>query len=80
MNLLQRRREEMQDTNAQAAQIEEATGIRCSFETECHWKWDKAQNDTFQVVTGGNISNIGMLPGPNADNAGDVKGKCLYFG
>lgn len=63
----------MQDTNAQA---EEAAGIRCSFETECHWTWDKAQNNTFQVVTGSNISETGMQPEPGADNAGDVKGKC----
>lgn len=69
----------MQDINAQA---EEAAGIRCNFETECHWKWDTTQNDTFQVVTGRNITSTG-LPGPSADNAGDVKGKCcictFYF-
>lgn len=64
----------MQDTNAKA---EEAAGIRCGFETECHWKWNQTQNDTFQVVTGSNITHSGsLLPGPSADNAGDVKGKC----
>lgn len=66
----------MQDTNVQAVQAEEATGIRCNFESECHWTWDEADNDTFQVVTGSNITTNGLLPGPNVDNAGDVKGKC----
>lgn len=65
----------MQDTNAQA---EEEAGIRCNFETECLWKWDKTQNDTFQVVTGKNITDSGsLLPGPSADNAGNVHGQ--YF-
>lgn len=45
---------------------------------ECHWKWDKTQNDTFQVVTGSNITNVGLLPGPTADSAGDVKGKFFF--
>lgn len=67
----------MQDTNAQA---EEEAGIRCNFETECLWKWDKTQNDTFQVVTGNNITDTGsLLPGPSADNTGNVHGKCFIF-
>lgn len=66
----------MQDTNVQA---EEAAGIRCNFETECHWKWDETQNGTFQIVTGSNITDTGsLLPGPSADNAGDVNGKCIF--
>lgn len=67
-----RRNDDGQDSNAQA---EEAAGIRCNFETECHWKWDKTQNDTFQMVTGSNITTVGLLPGPSVDSAGDVKGK-----
>lgn len=63
----------MQDTNVQA---EEAAGIRCNFEAECHWTWDKSENNTFQVVTSSNISDTGMKPGPSADNTGDVKGNC----
>lgn len=66
----QRLREQLQDTNAAA---EEAAGIRCSFESECHWTWDKALNNTFQVVNGKNVTDTGMQPGPSADNPGDVK-------
>lgn len=63
-------REDSQNINTQA---EEAAGIRCNFETECHWKWDKTQNETFQLVTGSNLTKFG---GPSADNTGDVNGKC----
>lgn len=42
-------REQLQDTNAA---VEEAAGIRCNFESECHWTWDKTLNNTFQVVNG----------------------------
>lgn len=69
----------MQDTNVQA---EESVGIRCNFEVECNWKWDKTQNDTFQVVNGNNITDgnlTGLTPEPNADNKGDVNGKCRKF-
>lgn len=66
----------MQDTNAAA---EEAAGIRCHFETECHWTWDKSLNNTFQVVNGKNVSDTGMQPGPSADNAGDVKDHIVCF-
>lgn len=68
--LKQRLREQLQDTNAAA---EEMAGIRCDFESECHWTWDKAMNNTFHVVNGRNVSDTGMQPGPSADNAGDVK-------
>lgn len=66
----QRLREQLQDTNAAA---EEAAGIRCNFESECHWTWDKTLNNTFQVVNSKNTTDTGMQPGPSADNAGDVK-------
>lgn len=70
----QRLREQLQDTNAAA---EEAAGIRCTFETECQWTWDKTLNNTFQVVNGKNVTDTGMQPGPSADNAGNVKGYCV---
>lgn len=47
------RPEDSQDTNS--VQAEEANGVRCNFDTECNWEWDKTQNNTFQVV---NLSNV----------------------
>ncbi|XP_031622043.1 ALK tyrosine kinase receptor isoform X2 [Contarinia nasturtii] len=63
----QRMREDSQNINTQA---EEAAGIRCNFETECRWKWDITQNETFQLVTGSNLTKTGLPPGPSADNTG----------
>lgn len=64
-----RLREQLQDTNAAA---EEAAGIRCNFETECHWTWDKTLNNTFQVVNGKAFAktDTGIQPGPSGDNSG----------
>lgn len=63
----------MQDTNIQA---EEANGIRCNFETECNWDWDKTQNDTFQVVNLNNVSNANSFvttPGRPIEHRGKYK-------
>lgn len=63
----QRLRVELQDTSTKA---EEGIGIRCNFESNCNWKWDSGENDTFRVVTIHNITDaksIGLLPGLNHD-------------
>lgn len=63
-----------------STQIEDRLGVKCNFETECAWTWDKTSNDSFQVITGANLSEsnlTGMMPGPVADAKGDANGKIL---
>lgn len=58
-------------------------GVKCNFETECAWTWNKTVTDTFHVVTGGNLteSNLtGMMPGPAADAKDDANGKLIVLG
>lgn len=77
--MLQLRREELQETNIQA---EEANGIRCNFETECIWEWEKTQNDTFQVVNLNNVSDAGSFvstPGRALENRGKYSNDFYFF-
>lgn len=58
--------------------IEDSLGVKCNFETECAWTWNKTMSDSFHVVTGGNLtqSNLtGMMPGPATDAQEDANGK-----
>lgn len=70
------RHEDLQDTNS--VQVEEANGVRCSFENECRWEWDKTQNNTFQVV---NLSNVSDANSFISTRSRDIenRGKIIHF-
>ncbi|XP_038108523.1 ALK tyrosine kinase receptor [Culex quinquefasciatus] len=57
-------------------------GVGCNFETECAWTWKHDDPQSFQVVTGANLTEsnrTGMMPGPKADVLGDANGHFLHL-
>lgn len=69
------------DTN-QGSEIEEVLGVKCTFESDCAWTWQKHLSDGFYVVTGANLteSNMtGMMPGPAADSFNDANGIGILY-
>lgn len=58
--------------------MEEMLGVKCTFERECAWKWDKDIPNGFQVVTGQLLREqnmTGLMPGPDADPKNDAYGE-----
>ncbi|XP_062558487.1 tyrosine-protein kinase receptor isoform X1 [Armigeres subalbatus] len=65
-----------------ALEIDNMLGVMCNFETECAWKADEANPNSFQVVTGANLTasnRTGMMPGPSSDILGDANGHFLHL-
>ncbi|XP_055625903.1 tyrosine-protein kinase receptor isoform X2 [Toxorhynchites rutilus septentrionalis] len=63
-------------------EAEDDLGMKCNFESECTWTWDKHDHNSFQVVTGANLTEsnrTGMMPGPSADGLSDVNGHFLHL-
>lgn len=54
-------------------ETEDVLGVKCTFENECNWTWNKTLNDGFKVVTGTNLSES-SLNGPAHDSMNDPYG------
>lgn len=60
-----------------AQQMADVLGVQCNFETPCAWTWNEDYTDSFQTVTGANLTasnRTGMMPGPVADMHNDANG------
>ncbi|KFB50191.1 AGAP012070-PA-like protein [Anopheles sinensis] len=66
----------------QGSEMDEILGMKCNFETECAWTWDENDQQSFQVVTGINLTEsnrTGLMPGPSVDPAQNANGHFLHL-